>query len=298
MDKVNWGNPPMGLFNFPMEAWTQARRFADYDLQVATQTHLTGEEYGAQIRAGAYDMGQIGTPVFLPAAAGSREYAVISIGLCNYAPFYLVASPEVESLRDCLGEPVVLNKRRTCPGSLLEWHARREGLTLADFQVVELMADSKFDNYGVAFIDGVERGQFRIGISYEPYASLLEREFGWRVLADYPSLLRPANYAILLYARRRLIETQPELVRRMTTAYFDAATDALAHVDTQLLPFAQAFDYIDPVDIERSVARESRHWNRAPLVDWPLLDRVEQELIVQQRVSADYRIRDYLSPLN
>ena len=38
-----------------------------------------------------------------------------------------------------------------------------------------------------------------------PHASCRqdERRFGWRVLADYADLLRPANYGILLYARRR-----------------------------------------------------------------------------------------------
>ena len=81
MDTIRWGNPPTGLFNFPVEYWASTGRFADFDLELHTSTHLTGQEYGAQIRAGTYDMGQIGTPVFLPAALGSQEYAVVSIGL-------------------------------------------------------------------------------------------------------------------------------------------------------------------------------------------------------------------------
>ena len=50
-----------------------------------------------------------------------------------------------------------------CPGSLLEWHARQEGLTIDQFKVVEMMQDSAFDNYGQAFADGIERGPFRTG---------------------------------------------------------------------------------------------------------------------------------------
>ena len=195
MDTVNWGTPPVGLFNFPIELWQKTGRFAELGLDLKLSSHLTGEEYGARIRAGAYDMGQIGTPVFLPAAVGSREYAVVSVGFCDFAPFYLVAAPGVDRLADCRGEKVVINKRMTCPGSLLEWHARQEGLAIDDFKVVELMQDSRFDNYGQAFADGIEHGEFRIGILYAPYVSLVERRFGWRVLADYADLLRPKSRA-------------------------------------------------------------------------------------------------------
>ena len=73
MDSINWGTPPVGLFNFPIEAWQRGGRFAERGLDLTLSSHLTGEEYGARIRAGAYDMGQIGTPVFLPAAVGSRR---------------------------------------------------------------------------------------------------------------------------------------------------------------------------------------------------------------------------------
>lgn len=298
MERIRWGNPPVGLFNFPVEQWAATGRFGDYGVELTTHTHLTGQEYGAQIRAGAYDMGQIGTPVFLPAALGSDEYAVISIGLCNYAPFYLVAAPGVGSLADCRGEPVIINKRWTCPGSLLEWHARQENMALDDIQVVELMARTSFDNYGMAFVDGIERQDFRAGILYEPYVSLAERAYGWSVLAAYPKLLRPANYAILLYARRSLIDRKPDLVQRVMGAYFDAATDALAHVDTALKPFAEAFPKVQPMDIEKSVEREAGFWNRGELVDRDLLNRVQQELIHQHLVPDDYQIADYVQPLH
>lgn len=294
MDTVNWGTPPVGLFNFPVERWQRDGRFAERGLNLTLSSHLTGEEYGARIREGAYDMGQIGTPVFLPAAVGSREYAVVSVGFCDFAPFYLVAAPGVQRLADCRGEAVIINKRMTCPGSLLEWHARQEGLTAGDFDVVELMKDSAFDNYGQAFADGVQKGAFRIGILYEPYASLIERRHGWRVLADYADLLRPANYGILLYARRRWIEERPELVRRTVGAYFEAITDACEQ-PASLRPFAAQLPFVSEDDIEQAMLRERRHWRREPSLDWAFLKRVEQELITQRRVPADYDIRDYVA---
>ncbi|MGK2943086.1 MAG: ABC transporter substrate-binding protein [Immundisolibacter sp.] len=294
MDAVNWGTPPVGLFNFPIELWQKTGRFAERGLELSLSSHLTGEEYGARIRAGVYDMGQIGTPVFLPAAVGSREYAVVSVGFCDFAPFYLVAAPGVERLADCRAEKVVINKRMTCPGSLLEWHARQEGLTIDDFDVVELMRDSAFDNYGQAFADGVQRGAFRIGILYEPYVSLVERQYGWRVLADYADLLRPANYGILLYARRRWIDQKPELVRRMVQAYFAAAAYGVEH-PAALRPFAAQLPFVSEDDIERAMHRDGPHWLREPSLDSAFLRRVEQELKVQQRVPADYSIRDYVA---
>ncbi|MFZ5491761.1 MAG: ABC transporter substrate-binding protein [Pseudomonadota bacterium] len=296
MDTISWGTPPVGLFNFPIELWQRNGRFAERGLDLTLSSHLTGEEYGARIREGAYDMGQIGTPVFLPAAVGSREYAVVSVGFCDFAPFYLVAAPEVGGLSDCRGEKVVINKRMTCPGSLLEWHARQEGLSIDDFSVVELMKDSSFDNYGQAFADGIERGAFRIGILYEPYVSLVERRFGWRVLADYADLLRPANYGILLYARRRWIEDKPDLVRRMVQAYFAAAGYGVDH-PAELRPFAEQLPFVTADDIENAMRRDGRHWLREPSLDWGFLERVEEELKTQRRVPADYDIRDYVAAI-
>ena len=180
MDKIIWGNPPVGLFNFPIDLWRHGGAFRERGLDLEITTHLTGREYGENIRSAVFDMGHVGTPVFLPAAAGSREYAVVSVGVCDYAPFYFVASPQVESLVQLRGEPFVINKRRTCPHSLFLWHARQHGLGEADFRLRELMAESSLNNYGAAFLDGVEKTAFAGGILYEPYVSLLEREFGWR----------------------------------------------------------------------------------------------------------------------
>ncbi|MBL4622220.1 MAG: ABC transporter substrate-binding protein [Immundisolibacteraceae bacterium] len=294
MDSINWGSPPVGLFNFPLDLWTEQGQFADRGIDLNTHTHLTGQEYGNNIRQGVYDMGHIGTPVFLPAAVGSDEYAVISIGVCDYAPFYFVADPAVGSLADCKGEAFVINKFKTCPHSLLKWHARQHGLSEHDFQAIELMADSQFDNYGMAFLDGVQNQRFRAGILYEPYVSMIEREFGWRVLGDYPEIARPANYAILLYARRSWIEHKPELVKKMMTAYFDCAASGRDNVEG-LADYAEKFPFIQPADVRSAISRETRHWQLKPGLDWDLLKRVEVELVEQQLVPGDYQIKDYIA---
>lgn len=297
MATINWGSPPVGLFNFPLDLWAEQGKFAERGIQLNGNTHLTGQEYGKNIQRGIYDMGHIGTPVFLPAAVGSEEYAVISIGVCDYAPFYFVADPAIDSLADCKGEVFVINKYKTCPHSLLKWHARQYDLTEQDFGVIELMADSQFDNYGMAFLDGIENQRFRAGILYEPYVSMVEREFGWRVLGDYPEIARPANYAILLYARRSWIEKTPELVKQMMTAYFDCAAGGVDDADT-LVVYADKFPFIKPVDVRTAIERESGHWKLRSGLDWPLLERVEAELIEQELVPADYTIGDYVADLN
>ena len=297
METINWGSPPVGLFNFPLDLWAEQGKFADRGLQLNTHTHLTGQEYGKNIQKGVYDMGHIGTPVFLPAAVGSDEYAVISIGVCDYAPFYYIADPSVDTLADCQGEPFIINKFKTCPHSLLKWHARQYDLTEHDFEVVELMADSQFDNYGMAFLDGIQNKRYRAGILYEPYVSMVEREFGWRVLGDYPEIARPANYAILLYARRSWIEQKPELVAKMMAAYFDCAASGRDSADA-LATYAEKFPFIQPEDVRNAIARETGHWQLKPGLDWPLLQRVEDELIEQHLVPRDCKIGDYVAELS
>lgn len=297
METIHWGSPPVGLFNFPLDLWRDEGRFAVAGIEINATSHLTGEEYGAKIRAGAYDMGHIGTPVFLPAAQGSREYAVISVGICDFAPFYLVAAPGVTGLAECRGEALVINKRMTCPGSLLEWHARREGLTASDFGVVELMRDSRHDNYGRAFLEAARAGEFRIGILYEPYVSVIERELGWHVLADYATLLRPANYGILLYARRTWLAERRELVRAVMGEYFAAAMFGRGY-PAALRPYAGALAFVSGDDVEHAVARDAAHWRVEPNADPAFFARVRDELVAQGRVAHDYRIDDYLEVLD
>jgi ABC-type nitrate/sulfonate/bicarbonate transport system substrate-binding protein len=294
METVRWGSPPVGLFNFPLDLWREQGGFARAGIRLEPRSHLTGEEYGAQIRAGTYDMGHIGTPVFLPAALGSREYAVVSVGICDFAPFYLVGAPGVAGLGDCRGERLVINKRLTCPGSLLAWHASHEGMDPGDFSVLELMREARHDNYGRAFLEGARAGDFRIGILYEPYVSAIERELGWSVLADYPALLRPANYGLLLYARREWVAQRPELVRATMAQYFAAAAHAREH--PQLLrPYARALEFVQGADLERAIARDAPHWRLTPGADPAFLARVRDELVTQGRVPADFRIEDYVS---
>lgn len=297
METIRWGSPPVGLFNFPLDLWRDEGRFARAGIELDATSHLTGEEYGARIRAGAYDMGHIGTPVFLPAVQGAREYAVISVGICDFAPFYLVAAPGVTTLADCRGEVLAINKRMTCPGSLLDWHARQEDLTAGDFDVVELMRDSRHDNYGRAFLEAARVGQFRIGILYEPYVSVIERELGWQVLADYATLLQPANYGILLYARRAWLADRPDLVRTMMGEYFAAAAFGRAH-PAALRPYAGTLAFVTGEDVERAVARDAVHWRLAPNADGAFLARVRDELVTQGRVPGDYRIEDYVELLD
>lgn len=297
METVRWGQPPVGLFNFPLELWQDQGGFAHAGIRLDARSHLTGEEYGAQIRAGAYDMGHIGTPVFLPAALHTREYALVSAGICDFAPFYLVAAPGVHALADCAGETFVINKQLTCPGSLLAWHARQEGLSAEDFDVVELMRHSPHDNYGRAFLEGARAGRFRIGILYEPYVSVLERELGWQVLADYAQRLRPANYGLLLYARRSWLAEQPALVQRVVGEYFAAAAHARSN-PAALRGFAHALDFVEEADLERAAVREGRLWRLEPGADPAFLARVEQELITQGRVPANYRIAEHVQLLH
>jgi hypothetical protein len=64
-----------------------------------------------------------------------------------------------------------------------------------------------------------------------------------------------------------------------------------------LRPFAAQLPFVAEDDIETAMRRDGRHWLREPSLDWAFLKRVEQELITQKRVPADYDIRDYVAAI-
>jgi len=80
----------------------------------------------------------------------------------------------------------------------------------------------------------------------------------------------------------------------MMAAYFDCAASGRDSADA-LATYTEKFPFIQPEDVRNAIARETRHWQLKPGLDWPLLQRVEDELIEQQLVPGDYKIGDYVA---
>lgn len=284
---IHWGLNPRGIFNLPLE-YAVSRGVFGKGQDVSLRDHLTGAHYGSALKAGAFDIGQIGTPVYFPAVANSDVYEIVSVGICNYPPFYLVADPAVPGMHALRGETIAVNKKKTCAENLLLWHAHEEGIHEHELKILEVMAESECDSYGAAFIKGASEGKFKAGVLYEPYVSYIEDVAGWKIIGDYPRIIEPSNYCLLLYVRKSWAQENPEVMSRLITDYFDAIKYASAHLEDMLSSVAP-LPGITKTQMLAAFRREVPRWNTEPLIDHAVLDRACDELRRQNRLPADYK---------
>ncbi len=271
---IEWGLNPRGIFNLPLE-YASARGVFGQGLKIAFHNHRTGAEYGIRLKACAFDIGQIGTPVYFPAVEGRGDYEIVTVGICNYPPFYLVAEPGVGNLSALRGATVAINRRGTCAESLLLWHLNEEGLSESDLRVFEVMAAADCDSYGAAFIKGVQGRHFKAGIIFEPFVTYLESVAGWKVIADYPRMVVPSNYCLLLYVRKAWADNYPDALAHLVADYFIAVDYARNHLEEMVGALAP-LPYVSGSQLLTALRREVPLWNAAPLLDNAVLGRARE----------------------
>lgn len=284
---INWGLNPRSIFNLPLE-YAAARGVFGKGLALEFHNHLTGAHYGARLKAGAFDIGQIGTPVYFPAVAAGDDYEIVTVGICNYPPFYLVADPAVRSLAALRGATVAINKRGTCAENLLLWHAHQEKVSEHDLRVLEVMAPEDSEDYGAAFIKGAGEGGFKAGVLYEPYVTYMEGTAGWKIIGEYPRIISPSNYCLLLYVRKSWARANAETLNRLVSDYFAAVEYARGHLEDMISTVAP-LPFVSGSQLLAALRREVSLWNTAPLVDHAVFQRACDELRRQGRILANYR---------
>ena len=283
---IDWGINPRGIFNLPLE-YAIARGVFGRDLEIVVHDHPTGADYGARLEAGAYDMGQVGTPVYLPAAAAGENYEIVSVGVCNYPPFYLVAEPGIANFAALRGESVAINRRKTCPESLLSWHAHEEGVGEDELNIVEVMAAAASTEYGSAFIRGAGEKRFKAGVLYEPFVSFMEQTAGWKIIGDYPRMAVPSNYCLLLYARKAWARDHREIMDALVSDYFNAVRYARDHLE-EMIRVVAPLPRVSGSQLLSALRREAGLWNTEPLVDHAVFAQSSKESERQGRLPANY----------
>jgi ABC-type nitrate/sulfonate/bicarbonate transport system substrate-binding protein len=126
---------------------------------------------------------------------------------------------------------------------------------------------------------------------WEPWVSYAERVFGWHVLVDCPRVIRPSNYAHLIYARRSLIENNPKLVRNYVEVYRKSIDYSKNNFD-ELLKLDYPMDYAAPEDLNKAIKREVPLWNTDPALDDAILTAAEKDLRDQGVISAQFSLRN------
>lgn len=286
---LRWGNPPAGVHNTPIYLGLERGTFGPSGAAVEIRDNLTGADYTEALVAGEFDMGHAGTPVLFAALARTDAYTIVGQALVRTPSFYLVAPPEVSSMRDLAGKPVAINKLRTCPHSIVRTLLRREGMAEQDVEIRTLVEGWRIN-------EAIGRGEVAAAVNWEPYVSHAERAFGWRVLAEGRAVIVPSNYGFCLYARRKLVAHEPALVRQMIEAYSGCVRYAAAHPEEAARTLYGKIPNIAPEDIDRAVRREAPNWAWDTTLDRKFLTVVLEELKAQEVVTSDFALEPRCAP--
>lgn len=285
---VRWGNSPVGVYAAPVYLGLERGAFGPPGVRIEVTDNLTGADYTENLVAGRFDMGHMGTPPLFAALARTDDYVIVGQGVMRAACFYLIAPPEVSSLRGLAGKAIALNKLRTCPHSIIRTLLRREGMRESDVVLKTLVEGARIN-------EAIERGEVAAAVSWEPYVSQAEREFGWRVLADGREVIDPPNYGYLLHARRELVDREPDLVARMIADYSACVKYAMEHLDEAARTLSGKIPKILPQDLDRAVRRDVLGWTWDTRLDRGFLARVLEELRAQAVVPASFQVDPVLA---
>jgi NitT/TauT family transport system substrate-binding protein len=280
---LHWGNSPIGVYSSPVFLGLQRKMFAPPGVHVEVTNNLTGADYTENLVARRFDMGHIGTPPLFAALARTDEYVIVGQAVMRTACFYVIAPPEVRSLRQLAGKTIALNKLRTCPHSIVRTCLAREGMTESDVVLRTLVE-------GAVINEAIGRGEVAAAVNWEPYISQAEREFGWHVIADGRTVIDPPNYGYLLYARRRLVEREPALVARMLANYSASVKYAMEHLDEAARTLDGTIPRILPEDVDRALRRDIEGWTWDTRLDPAFLERIVRELRAQAVVPSDFDV--------
>lgn len=286
---LSWGNSPVGVYATPVYLGIQRGAFGPPGLRIEVTDNVTGADYTENVVGGRFDMGHMGTPPLFAALARTDDYVIVGQAVMRAACFYVVAPPGVRSLRDLKGGVIALNKLRTCPHSIVQSLLRDAGMTEADVTLLTLVDGWRIN-------DAIARGEVAAAVNWEPYVSQAERAHGWRVLADGRRVVVPSNYGYLLYARRALVDREPELVARMIADYSACVRYAINHLDEAARTLYGKIPHVLPADIDRGLRRDVEGWTWDTTVDPAFLDRVMAELKGQAVVPAGFDVNRVLAP--
>ena len=280
---LNWGNPPTGTYNAPVYLGLRRQIFGPPELHVAARDNVNGAEYTQALLDGEFDMGHMGTPPLFAALAQTDDYVIVGQGVVRYPCFWVVAPAEVSSFRDLAGKTIGLNKRRTCSHSIIRTLLDGEGL---DESAIDLQI---LGDYG-RITKTIGSGSLAAAVLCEPYVSYVERVYGWRVLIEGRRVIDPSNFGICVYARRNLVEDQPDLVARMVRDYALCVGYAMDHMDEAAQALYGKFPEFLPEDIDKAVRRDTPNWTSDTTIDEPFLSVVLEELKEQSIVPPGFTL--------
>ncbi len=287
--KLIWGCSPRGVYNMGVFLGQAKGIFHVAGSALTLFENLTGADYTEELVKGTFDMGTCGTPPLMAALERTDAYAVVGTSNSNFPPFYLIAPESIQGVEALDGKVIAINKFRTCPDSIVRHVLTNAGVSLENVKIVALVTPAKF-------IEAIANNEIHAAMLWEPWISYVERVFNWHILVDCPKVIKPSNWAHLLYVRRSILNDRSDLVRDYISAYQKSIEYAKNNIH-ELLSLDYPMDYVTAADIERAVKREVPLWNTNPAFDKVIAETAERDLKDQKVISAGFSLQPFVAAI-
>jgi ABC-type nitrate/sulfonate/bicarbonate transport system substrate-binding protein len=280
---LRWGNPPAGMYNVPIyfalaQSWVSAG-------EVRVAEHRNGPEYAEAVAGGRVDLGQMGSPVLLRLMERDPSVVIIGQACVVESPFVLLVRPGVDAQAGLVGRRIAINRRYSCPHTVLRGYLRSKGL-LDESVEVELAGDNE------TMAQWVSEGRVDAVVWWEPFVSWLVKGLGWQVAARGEAVGGRRYYAFFLFARTEVLARWEGRVRYLCEAYWSAVEAIKREPGRGLQVARKYFPHIPEWVLRAALEEEARRWgHREGFLAGRLKESVE-ELVDLGHVERNFEWED------
>jgi NitT/TauT family transport system substrate-binding protein len=245
--------------------------FAEEGIDVKLVNVNGGVEAVTAAAAGEADLGCMGSPILIGAAAGIPIKIVASPPAAGQ-PFVLVANPRYKSFADLKGQQIIAGRPGQGTIQAFNYIARAKGFKPNDFQYADA-------NGNAAVLAALQSDKVAAVITMELGAARAEHEGFGRVIERADKYFGHYQHSFV-FATDKIIKEKPELVRAFLRAFRKGVEYARVHPE-EVIHFGIQDLQQDEVAFRTVYGKELPTWDASGKVDYEGTDnaiRILKEL--------------------
>jgi len=231
--------------------------------------------------AGEVDIADGDPGTYIPAIANNVPIKIVSNMWRSKGAYWIIAKPEIKTWADLKGKKF----GTASPTGGMKMTAlevlSKNGINGS--KDVELIANG---TYQTAYAT-LTAGDVDATIIHQPYATIAKKA-GYTVLGKTWEYMPKYNTGVLV-ATQKLINEQPDTVKRLLEVYFYANNYAKTHLD-EFLPWASKYLNVDEATAREAIESEIVLWENDPIVDTNRLQVTEDLLTKYNMQKQSYSV--------
>lgn len=231
--------------------------------------------------AGEVDIADGDPGTYIPAIANNVPIKIVSNMWRSKGAYWIIAKPEIKTWADLKGKKFgTASPTGGMKMTALEVLSKNG---IDGSKDVELVANG---TYQTAYAT-LTAGDVDATIIHQPFATIAQKA-GYTVLGKTWEYMPKYNTGVLV-ATQKLIDEQPETVKRLLEVYFYANNYAKNHLD-EFLPWASKYLSVDEATAREAIESEIVLWENDPIVDTSRLQVTEDLLTKYNMQKQSYSV--------